>query len=120
MPPRQSGRNNRGTLGVMMMISVVLSRRVSTRILAQAFTTQTSNRLALRSLIHGNQYLGQQHPFSTVNRIAQVDEDLDAALDDLLGDAIKDGKNKAEKRSTKEAKPISPKLIETVSCRRYR
>jgi len=96
------------------MISVVLSRRVSTRILAQAFTTQTSNRLALRSFLDGRQFQEGQRQFSSAHRIAQVDEDLDAALDDLLGDAIKDGKKKADKRPTMVANPISPKLIETI------
>ncbi len=116
MPPRRSGRNILASVGVMM-ISVVLSRRVSTRMLVQAFTTR-SNGLAVQSFsqVKYNQVPRQ---FLSSQRVAQVDEDLDAALDNLLGDAMKDGQEKAKEAHIKDSKPLPPKLLETVSRYSY-
>jgi len=78
----------------------------------QAFTTR-SNGVAVRPFLQ-NKYDQLPRQFTSSHNIAQVDEDLDAALDNLLGDALKDGKGKEKDTRLKDTKPIPPKLVETV------
>jgi hypothetical protein len=116
---------------VMMMFSMMLSRRVSTRVLVQAFTTR-SNGVATRSVFAANNF-HIHRPFSSARGVAaEVDEDLDSALDSLLGDAIRDVETAAESKDSlletepkgaeveehhmKDSHPVPPKLVETVSC----
>ena len=91
-----------------------LSRRVSTRVLVQAFSTRgLVTTTAARALVNRPQqqfYVPRQ--FSSARDVA-VEEDLDAALDNLLGDAVKEGKD--SEHHMKDSKPVPPTLVETVS-----
>lgn len=94
----------------------MLSKRVSTRVLVQAFSTR-SNGVVGRAgfLTASSNHIHRQ--FSSARGVAaEVDEDLDSALDSLLGDAIKsvEGRESREPHM-KDSKPVPPKLVETVS-----
>ena len=99
----------------MMMFSAMLSRRVATRVLVQAFSTR-SNGVTGRSVVLATNNHIQRH-FSSERRVAtEVDEDLDSALDSLLGDAIKGGAEaESQANHMEDSKPVPPKLTETVS-----
>lgn len=103
------------SLGIIMF-SMFLSRRVSTRVLVQAFTTR-SNGVASRSVFLGTNKNYLHRPFSSARGVAaEVDEDLDSALDSLLGDAIKGVEEKeSNEPHMKDSKPVPSKLVETVS-----
>lgn len=99
----------------IMMFSMMLSKRVSTRVLVQAFSTR-SNGVVGRAgfLTASSNHIHRQ--FSSARGVAaEVDEDLDSALDSLLGDAIKsvEGRESREPHM-KDSKPVPPKLVETV------
>lgn len=95
---------------VMMMFTMAATRRVSTRLCVQAFTT-SYGLPAVRSILTTNQGIRK---FS-VPRATHVDEDLDAALDDLLGNALKAERPSVPKPIMKESKQVPPKFVETVS-----
>jgi hypothetical protein len=95
---------------VMMMFSMAFSGKVTTRVLVQAFTTRSSA-VAARSFLATNNNLRQ---FSS-RGAAEVAEDLDAALDDLLGNAFKSENPPAPENHMKDSKPVPPKLVDTVS-----
>ena len=95
---------------VVMMFSMAFSRRVATRVLVQGFSTRSSG-VAARSFLATNSNLRQ---FSA-REATQVDEDLDAALDDLLGNALKAERPVAPEITMMASKPVAPKDVETVS-----
>lgn len=93
-----------------MFSMTMLSRRISTRVLVQAFTTRASG-VATRAQLANNHYQFVPRQFSSARGVA-VEEDLDAALDNLLGDAIKDAEGGEH---MKDSRPVPPALVETVS-----
>lgn len=95
---------------VMMMFSMAFSRKVTTRVLVQAFTTRSSA-VAARSFLATN----NNHRQFSSRGATEVAEDLDAALDDLLGNAFKSEYPPAPENHMKDSKPVPPKLVDTVS-----
>jgi hypothetical protein len=98
----------------LLMISSTFSRRIATRFLARAFTN--TNGIATRHLgTNGNQFASQFRFLSSARDVAQVDvEDLDAALDNLLGDAFEEAEVR-EEAHIKDSHPIPKNLVEEVS-----
>jgi hypothetical protein len=113
--------NSPGTVKLIgiLMFSTMFSRRVATRFMVRAFTTNSNGLAPTRGVLAGS-HIGQ-HRFLSVRGVA-VEEDLDAALDDLLGDAFKDAeepldleKPNENEAHMKDSHPVPAALVETVS-----
>jgi hypothetical protein len=114
--------NSPGTVKLIgiLMFSTMFSRRVATRFMVRAFTTNSNGLAPTRGVTAGSHV--RQHRFLSVRGVARVEEDLDAALDDLLGDAFKDTeepldleKPKENEAHMKDSHPVPAPLGETVS-----
>ena len=104
-----SARNILSSIAVMMF-AMAFTRRAATRALVQGFSTHSSG-LVARSFLATSSNFRQ---FSA-HQATQVDEDLDAALDDLLGNALKAERPAASEITVKVSKPVTPKAVENVS-----
>lgn len=97
----------------IMFTFLSASRTASVR-LALAFTTSTgARRLAVRPVASRFTYV---QSFTTEVE-ATVEEDLDAALDDILGDAFKEARDYGVQPGThiEGSKPMPKTLVEEVS-----
>lgn len=98
----------------LMMLSRVLSRRVGARVLVQAFNTQSNVVLSRPAC----RLPAATKAFSSSLGASQIDEDLDAALDGLLGETMgeiiepKVTEIKEPKIETKQ--PVPEVLVKTV------
>lgn len=105
-----SARNILSSIAVMMF-AMAFTRRAATRALVQGFSTHSSGLVARSFLATSSSNFRQ---FSA-HQATQVDEDLDAALDDLLGNALKAERPAASEITVKVSKPVTPKAVENVS-----
>lgn len=98
----------------------VLSQRFTSRVLVRAFTTSVTLPAA-RTLATANVNVGgvSRARFLSTTGAASVEEDLDAALDTILGDAfmMTDDPVDMEKAEVNDSPPVPKQSIEEVSER---
>ena len=103
----------------LVMISSIFSRRFASRCLVRAFTTTSSTKIhkGLTRGFPGAAGFSQQQRLLSQG-VASVDEDLDAALDSLLGDAFDEAEDPRDlqvEEHMKDSHPIPRNLVEEVS-----
>lgn len=109
------------TFASMSAFFLSSSRRTS-RLVAQALTSSsTASRLTVRpttaflAASRSNTFLMQRFKHSTSSSAAAVEEDLDAALDDILGGAFAEASNPVDVEPgthMKGSRPMPPALVE--------
>jgi hypothetical protein len=97
----------------ILMFSATFSRRIASRLLVRAFTTTSNNGMATRRIAVGSQF--PQQRWSSSHGVARVEEDLDTALDELLGDAFIEAEE--PRNLENEAQPVPKTVVEEVSGR---
>jgi hypothetical protein len=111
-------------IGIVMFS--LISQRFAGRVLVRAFTA-SSTLPAARTLAKRNVNVGgaSRFRFLTTNGAASVEEDLDAALDNILGDAFsvvedpRDLENDDDEAASilKDSLPVPEEVIQEVSKR---
>jgi hypothetical protein len=106
------------------MFSTMFSRKAATRLFVHAFNTGRSRSFLSREI---PLRLRNSPPrWLATHGVARVDEDLDAALDNLLGSAFDEAEDPVDlndetrvkdEAHTKDSQPISNTLVEKVSDR---
>ena len=77
-----------GPTGVYLLLSVMFTRKAMSRLLVGAFNTRGTHGLTRGGITRFSSCI---HPrLLSTQGVARVDEDLDAALDNLLGSAFDD------------------------------
>ena len=102
-------------IGIVMLS--LLSQRFAGRVLVRAFTTSYTLPAA-RTLATANVNVGgtSRVRFLSTTGAASVEEDLDAALDTILGDAFLAADDPIDiKDEMNDSPPVSKELIEEVS-----
>ena len=103
------------------MFSVMFSRRAATSLFVRAFNTGNRARLVSQRIDSRYNSASPTRWLSTAG-VARVDEDLDAALDTLLGSAFdeaEDPRDLKNEEHMKDSRPIPKNLVEEVSYRAF-
>lgn len=98
------------------MFSTMFSRKAASRLLVRAFNTGGSKGYISRGI--PSRFRSSPPRWLGTQVVAQVDEDLDAALDSLLGsakDEAEDPRDLESEAHMKDSHPIPPNLLEEVS-----
>jgi ATP-dependent RNA helicase DDX21 len=99
----------------ILMFSTMFSRRIASRFLVRAFTTTSNNGMVARRIAAGSQF--PQQRWLTSLGVAPVEEDLDTALDSLLGDAFIEAEDPLDLENEahmKDSQPVPKKLVEEM------
>lgn len=99
----------------LLMFSIMFSRRAATSLLVRAFNTGSRTRLVTQRI--DSRYPNPSRWLTTAG-VARVEEDLDAALDTLLGSAFDD--EEKSKEHMKDSKPVPKSLVEEVDPENYK
>jgi hypothetical protein len=107
----------------LLLLSGMFSSKIASRLVVRAFTSSRTRAITAARVPFSANY--QQFRWKTTQGVAAVEEDLDAALDSLLGDAFKEAgedsqassviEETGEESHIKDSHPIPKNLVEEVS-----
>lgn len=102
---------------VLLMFSVMFSRRAASTLFVRAFNTGGRTRLVSQRIDSRYKSAPPARWLSTAG-VARVDEDLDTALDTLLGSAFDEAEGPRDlenEQHMKDSHPVPKNLVEEVS-----
>eukprot|EP00980_Cylindrotheca_fusiformis_P024446 scaffold11924_cov118-Cylindrotheca_fusiformis.AAC.7 len=106
-------------IGILLMFSSMLSRKAATGLLAHAFNACNNKRALARGLSSRLTPISSSRWLST-RGVARVDEDLDAALDNLLGSTFDEEEDAFEAvPHAKDSGVVATALVEEVDPINY-